>query len=87
MVSLIHVELGIVLVMVIGLLLIALTRYLNFHTDGKSSGLTANAIRSIALIFILPISALLAIEGIISPSATTAIYGAALGYLFSGFDL
>ena len=87
MVSPTYVELGIVFVMIVGLLLIGMTRYLNFHTKGKSSGLTVNAIRSIALTLILPTTALLAVKEIISPSATTAIYGAALGYLFSGFDV
>jgi hypothetical protein len=82
-----QVESGLILLMVIGLLIVALTRLLNFKTEGKSSGLTKNLVRTVALIFILPITAILAIQDIISPSATTAIYGAALGYLFAGFDI
>lgn len=82
-----QVESGLILAMVIGLLIVALTRLLNFKTEGKSSGLTKNLVRTVALIFILPITAILAIQDIISPSATTAIYGAALGYLFAGFDI
>ena len=82
-----QIQSGLILSMVIGLLIVALTRLLNFKTEGKSSGLTKNLVRTVALVFILPITAMLAIENIISPSATTAVYGAALGYLFAGFDL
>ncbi|WP_380681112.1 hypothetical protein [Salinigranum sp. GCM10025319] len=87
MVSLVHVELGIVVVMGVGLLIVAFTRLLNYRSGERSSGITKNVVRSMALILILPITAILAIESIISPAAITALYGAALGYVFSGFDV
>jgi hypothetical protein len=79
------IELIIISTIPIGFLALIITRLLNYRLEGKSSGLTTGVIRFSSLMLIIPITAVLAIENIISPQSVTAVFGTIIGYVLTGF--
>ena len=54
--------------------------------NGKAKGLGVRTLQHLALIFIAPAVFILALEKVIDPQATTAIFGAVVGYVFASVE-
>lgn len=57
--------------------------FLNRHLQEKS--LTLRSIQFLSILLVVPAIIILSLEEIISPQSTTALLGALLGYILSGF--
>ena len=79
------IQLGLLGIIGLGLLLIGITRLLNYKRD-KSTGVTTKLIQFTTVLFVIPLIAILALEQIVTPESVAVIYGTIIGFLLSGFD-
>lgn len=79
------VKLTIASVLVIGFVFLGITRLLNYRQE-KSSGVTKRVIQYNTVVLLVPVIALLALEGTIGGESLTAIYGTIVGYTLTDFD-